>query len=76
VLQSIGVATVLAFAGIEEAGVGALASIGLCGLLVLPTLVGQAAFGSSSGGWPRLAVAVPDVLVAFAIMGATVVLWR
>jgi hypothetical protein len=54
----------------------ALSGAAIYAVTVLPMMVGQASFGPPFGSWPRLAVALPEALVSFAIMGAVDVLWR
>ena len=72
-VQAFGVALVLGFAGVETVGAGAIAGAVLCCLVLLPFVVGQAAFGTSSSWW-RLLVATPGVLIDITIIGAIVVL--
>jgi hypothetical protein len=72
-VQAFGVALILGFAGVETVGAGAIAGAVLCCLVLLPFMVGQAAFGTGSS-WRRLLVATPGVLIDITIIGAIVVL--
>ena len=76
IVQSFGIAATLAYAGVSSLGLGALGGAVIFCLLLLPLMLGQAAFGPPFGSWPRLAVGTPEALVGFAIMGAVGVLWR
>jgi hypothetical protein len=76
IVIAFGIATITAFAGVSNPGAGALSGAAIFAVTVLPFMIGQASFGPPFGSWPRLAVALPEVWVGFAIMGAAGVLWR
>lgn len=71
-----GIAAIMAFAGANTPGAGALGGAAVFCAIVLPIMIGQAAFGPPFGSWPRVAVGAPEALAGFAIMGAVGVLWR
>jgi hypothetical protein len=76
IVITFGIAAITAFAGVSSPAAGALSGAAIFAVTVLPMMVGQASFGPPFGSWPRLAVALPEALVSFAIMGAAGVLWR
>lgn len=75
-VQAFGTAAGLAAAGVGSVAGGAVGGLAIFSLLLLPIMVGQAAFGPPWGSWRRLVVGVPEALVGFVIMGAIGVLWR
>jgi hypothetical protein len=74
VVQAFGVAVALGYAGVSEPGRGAIGGVLVFVGTILPFMVSQAAFGVPWGTWSRFALGVPEVAVAFAIMGAIVLL--
>lgn len=76
IVMAFGIAAIAAFAGVSSPPAGALSGSAIFAVTILPMMVGQASFGPPFGSWPRLAVALPEGLVSFAIMGAAGVLWR
>jgi hypothetical protein len=76
IVIAFGIGAIIAFAGVSSPAIGALGGAAIFAVTVLPLLVGQAAFGPPFGSWPQFAVALPEALVGFAIMGAVGVLWR
>jgi hypothetical protein len=76
IVIAFGIAAITAFAGVTSPAAGALGGVAIFAVTVLPGMVGQAAFGPPFGSWPRLAVALPEALASFAIMGAAGMLWR
>ena len=75
-VQAYGIAVILAVAGADHAGVAALGGAALFVVTAFPMMIGEAAFGPPSGSWARLAVAAPEAVVDFAILGAVATSWH
>jgi hypothetical protein len=76
IAQAFGIAAIAAFAGVSGPASGALTGAAVFVVIVLPLMIGEAAFGPPSGSWPQLGVAAPEAVVDFAILGAVGVLGR
>lgn len=76
IVLAFGIGAITAFAGVNTPAAGALGGAAIFAVIVLPGMIGQAAFGPPFGSWPRLMVGAPEALASFAIMGAVGVLWR